>query len=69
MLSKSKEHLVSVNESYTQHMGFALRFGLCCFKAGFMAATHALIPAFFQTGASDEVKRLCAALDPECRDL
>ena len=69
MLSESKKHLASVNESYTQHMGFALKFAMCCFKAGFMAIAHALVPALFKTGASDEIKRLCEAVKPDCRDV
>jgi len=69
MLSKSKDHLETVDETYIQHMFFALKFSLCCFKAGVMALLHALIPAMFQTGASEEIKRLAKCISPDVRDL
>ena len=69
MLSSSKDHLKSVDETYFQHMGFALKFACCCIKAGLMAIIHAFIPAFFQTSASKEIKCLAEKVAPDNRNL
>ena len=58
MFKRSKEHLASVNESYFQHMGVAFRYGAVCMKAGLMALAHGLVPAWFETTASETVSRL-----------
>ena len=60
MFTSSSKHLASVNETYFQHQHFAFKFGLTCMKAGLMAMVHGLIPACFETRASDIVKRLAA---------
>jgi len=53
------DHPASVDESYFQHMRFALGFaGLLALAAG-AALVHAIIPAACQTTASSIVKRLC----------
>ena len=58
MFKRSKQHLASVDETYTQHMGVAFRYGLTCIKAGLMALVHGLVPAWFETKASEVVQEL-----------
>ena len=65
MLKKCKKHLDSVEESYFQHLKFAFRYSMCCFKAGFMALAHALFPCFFERSASEMVKRLAGCVDAQ----
>jgi hypothetical protein len=56
------EHPASVNESYFQHMRFALGFaGRLALAAG-AALVHALIPALCETTASGIVRKLHARL-------
>jgi Family of unknown function (DUF6356) len=57
-------HPASVGESYTQHLAFALRFGLRMLQGGAAAAIHAVFPFLFATTASrinDELVILRAA--------
>ena len=58
MISKTKEHLNSVNESYITHMTIALKIGFTMIFYGLIAILHAIIPAYFQTSASDKIKSL-----------
>lgn len=60
MIQSSKSHLADVNETYFEHQGVAFRYGINCLKAALMAFVHGLVPGYFQTGASDLVKRLAA---------
>ena len=45
------EHLRTVNETYFEHLGFALRFGLKMTWGGIAAVIHALLPFLFVTTA------------------
>ncbi len=58
MIKSSKSHLNSVNESYFEHQGVAFRYAINCLMAAGMAIVHGLIPAWFETGASDLVKKM-----------
>lgn len=58
MLAKSKHHLDTVQETYWQHLRFALRTALTLQIAAITAVLHALLPAVFQTNVSDTVCRL-----------
>ncbi len=60
MFTRSSKHLASVNETYFQHQRFAFKFGLICIKAGLMAMIHGVVPAYFESRASETVKRLVA---------
>ena len=51
-------HPATVGESYLQHFCFALRFSLRLFAAAGAALIHALVPACFETTASDLIKRM-----------
>ena len=52
------DHPASVNESYRQHMGVALGFGLAMLAGGIGALIHAFVPAFCKTRGSDTVREL-----------
>ncbi len=58
MFTRSSKHLASVNETYFQHQHFAFKFGLTCIKAGMMALIHGVVPAYFESRASETVQRL-----------
>ena len=58
MIFKSKQHLKTVNESYTEHFLIAAKIGLIMIVYGLMAILHAIIPAYFQTSASNKIKEL-----------
>ena len=58
MIFKSKQHLKTVNESYTEHFLIAAKIGLIMIVYGIMAILHAIIPAYFQTSASNKIKEL-----------
>ena len=58
MIFKSKQHLKAANESYTEHFLIAAKFGLLMIVYGLMAILHAIIPAYFQTSASNKIKEL-----------
>ena len=44
-------HPHNVNETYLEHLGFALRFGLKMTWGGVAAVVHALLPFLFVTTA------------------
>ena len=58
MIFKSKQHLKAVNESYTEHFLIAAKIGFIMIVYGLMAILHAIIPAYFQTSASNKIKEL-----------
>ena len=62
-LSAFRDHPASVGETYPEHMAFAMRFGARLVCAGAAAFVHALIPALFETTASDTVKAMHAEIE------
>ena len=62
-LSAFRDHPASVGETYPEHMAFALRFGARLFCAGAAAFVHALVPALFETTASDTVRAMHAEIE------
>ena len=60
MIKSSKSHLESVDETYFEHQAVAFRYGFRCLIAALMAFVHGIIPGFFQTSASDLVKKLAS---------
>ncbi|MDC0056970.1 DUF6356 family protein [Alphaproteobacteria bacterium] len=60
---KSKKHCDNANESYFKHMFVALGISFNLLKASLMAATHALIPALFEKGASKKIIELYEYLE------
>ena len=61
--TKSKKHCDNANESYFKHMFVALGVSFSLLKASLMAATHALIPALFEKGASKKIIELYEYLE------
>jgi hypothetical protein len=58
MIGACRKHLASVNESYFQHLGFALFFAARLFAAGFAVLVHALIPCLFEKTGSRIINQL-----------
>ena len=58
MIKKSKQHLISVNENYFEHMLIALKVSSNMFYGSLLALIHGLIPGLFQTSASSKIKEL-----------
>lgn len=52
MLKKCKDHVESVNETYFEHMIFALGFSGKLLFAGCAVLVHAICPALCQTTGS-----------------
>jgi hypothetical protein len=57
------DHPASVDETYFQHMRFALRFAFWLTLAGLAALVHAFIPAACEKTASNITKRLYARIE------
>ncbi|MCG6857416.1 MAG: DUF6356 family protein [Salaquimonas sp.] len=53
-------HPQSVDESYLEHFGFAMRFSGLLFAAAGAALIHALVPCLFEKTASGIVRQLYA---------
>ena len=60
---KSKKHCDNSNESYFKHMFVAIGISFSLLKASLMAATHSLIPALFEKGASKKIIELYEYLE------
>jgi len=60
---KSKKHCDNANESYFKHMLVAIGISFSLLKASLMAATHSLIPALFEKGASKKIIELYEYLE------
>ena len=52
------EHPKSVNETYLEHMCCAMKFHYTLLKLSFVALIHAIFPFWFETTASDGIKKL-----------
>lgn len=63
LLGAFTEHPASVGETYTEHMAVALGYGARLLGAGCVAIVHALVPALFQTTASDAVRAMHAEME------
>ena len=57
------DHPATVNETYFEHMRFALTFAFWLTMAGLAALVHAIIPAACETTASRILRRLVAKMD------
>ncbi len=62
ILGAFTDHPASVGETYGEHMGIALSFGARLLGAGCAAIVHAVLPALFQTAASDAVRAMHAEM-------
>jgi hypothetical protein len=56
-------HPASVDETYLQHMRFALGFAFWLIVAGLAALAHALVPAVCETTASRILGKLTARMN------
>ena len=54
------DHPSSVNETFLQHMAFALKFAGLLFAAAFAALVHAIVPCLFEKTASGIIAKLYA---------
>jgi hypothetical protein len=54
------DHPAKVDESFLEHMRFALGFAGLLFAAGGAALVHALVPCLFERTASGIIARLYA---------
>jgi len=58
MIKKSKENLNQANESYFQHMGFALNISIQLLNGSVTAFIHAFLPSIFTTNAGSKIRKL-----------
>lgn len=56
-------HPATVDETYFQHMRFALGFAFWLITAGVAALVHAVFPALCETTASRILRKLTARMD------
>lgn len=52
------QHLKENSMTYTEHMIFALYYGVLCLVAGLTLIIHSILPCFFQTIGSDLVSKM-----------
>lgn len=58
MIKNCKNHLHDVEESYFEHMGFALQIAGLSFWAGLVLILHAFIPGIFLTDGSRTIAKM-----------
>lgn len=58
MISKSKKHLESVNQSYVFHGSFAIKWGFYLVWTGVASIIHGIFPSFFPFTAPRNIARL-----------
>ena len=63
VLGAFTEHPASVGETYTGHLAVALGYGARLLGAGCAAIVHALVPALFETTASDAIRAMHAEIE------
>lgn len=56
-------HPATVNETFFEHMIFALRFAFTLLLAGMAALVHAFIPCLFEKTASKIIRQLYYRLE------
>jgi hypothetical protein len=61
------DHPRSVDETYTEHLAFAGRFGLTMIRGGVCALVHALVPGWCVTTGSDTIRRLNTIMNDQRR--
>lgn len=57
------DHPSSVDETYLEHMCFAVCFAGLLFAAGAAALVHAIIPGLCKTTASDLIRKMYARIE------
>jgi hypothetical protein len=61
------EHPQSVGETYREHFGVALGFGLRLIAAGLACLVHACVPAWFTRSGSSAVRALANEMEERVR--
>lgn len=56
-------HPATVDETFLQHMAFALGFAASLFAAAAAALVHAIIPCLFEKTAGNIIRRLHARIE------
>lgn len=56
-------HLKDINESYFEHMLYALKYGFKMLGAGIACILHAIFPDIFVTAASDTIKSITSEIE------
>lgn len=59
----SKEHLKQVNESYSKHGRFAIKWGLYLIYTGCVSIIHGIVPAVFKFTAPRNVMKLARMIE------
>lgn len=62
LIGKSRAHLDCVQETYWEHMRFALYALWMLLSAAVLLFIHLIVPAWFQYAASDRIIALHAAM-------
>lgn len=57
------DHPATVGETYWQHLGFAVRFGLRMIGGGLACVVHGMLPFAFVTRGSETVRALHGTLE------
>jgi hypothetical protein len=53
-----KQHLIEADEKYFEHFSFAFKSGTQLLGAGIALITHSILPCFFTTTASRNVRKI-----------
>lgn len=57
-INSIKQHLTDADEKYFEHFSFAFKSGSHLVGVGLALITHSILPCFFTTTASRNVKKL-----------
>lgn len=62
LMQRSRDHLDNLDETYWQHLGFALRHVVMLIGVIFRLTIHAIVPGWFEFGSSQRLERITASL-------
>ena len=68
MINSSKKHLENANESYFEHMFFALKISINLILGGLMALIHSIVPGIFTKNASTIILKLSDQIKERKKD-
>jgi hypothetical protein len=57
-ISPLKQHLIDADEKYFEHFSFAFKSGARLVGTGIALITHSILPCFFTTTASRNVRKI-----------
>ena len=61
-----KKHLIDADEKYFEHFSFAFKSGSRLVGVGLALITHSILPCFFTTTASRNVKKINEKFHHRC---